>query len=262
MAASSVRKLLRHRCLAFQRDSGVPAFLFGAALGFSPRRVVGVVRTTLHCGLRFFVIRHAFLSSVLVFACLLASCSGRQSASGGAEDGHGRSAQAKHVDRKPAPDFTLKDASGADVKLSDYRGRAVLLNFWATWCGPCNLEIPWFVDFQKQLQAKGLEVIGVSMDTEGWSVIKPFVASHKMNYRVLLGNDSVSQLYGGVDSLPTSFIIDKEGRIAYVHVGLAGKNDYLNEIEGVLGVPHQGTTTTSAYLGLLAPSSLFGRPAK
>lgn len=161
-------------------------------------------------------------------ACILFSCSGPSRTAETASHKHSS-------DRKPAPDFALKDADGKNVKLSDYRGKVVLLNFWATWCGPCQLEIPWFIDFQKQYQSQGLEIIGVSMDDEGWPVIKPFVASHKMNYRVLLGNDSVTQLYGGIDSLPTTFLIDRQGRVAKVHVGLAGRNEYLDEIKSLLG---------------------------
>lgn len=160
--------------------------------------------------------------------CILFSCSGPTPSTS-------TTAQKSASDRKPAPDFTLKDAEGQNVKLSDYRGKVVLLNFWATWCGPCQLEIPWFIDFQKEYKSQGLEVIGVSMDDDGWAAIKPFVASHKVNYRILLGNDSVTQLYGGIDSLPTTFLIDRSGRVAKVHVGLAGKNEYLDEIKSLLG---------------------------
>ncbi len=146
--------------------------------------------------------------------------------------------------RKPAPDFTLKDATGQAVKLSDYKGKVVLLNFWATWCGPCALEIPWFEQFEQQYKSRGFEVVGVSMDEDGWSAIKPFIAEHKVNYRILLGNDSVGELYGGVDSLPTTFIIDRDGHFAFPpHVGLAAKNEYLSEIQSLLGTPQ-----TSAQL--------------
>ena len=162
-------------------------------------------------------------------------------------------------DRKTAPDFTLKDGDGAAVKLSDYRGKVVLLNFWATWCGPCALEIPWFEEFQQQYKSKGFEVVGVSMDEDGWSAIKPYVVSHKVNYRVLLGNDSVSQLYGGVDALPTTFIIDRDGRFAFPpHVGLAGKNEYNSEIQTLLD---EKQTNASAY-DLFSPAVLWSSPAK
>lgn len=161
---------------------------------------------------------------------------------------------------KPAADFTLKDANGNSVKLSDYRGKVVLLNFWATWCGPCQLEIPWFIEFQQEYKSKGLQVLGVSMDDEGWSAVKPYIAQHKINYPIVLGNDSVSQLYGGIDSLPTTFIIDQEGRIAYPpHIGLVGKNEYLSEIQGLLN-----TRESAAGKHRLAPLSaaLLFRSAK
>ncbi|MGC2660521.1 MAG: redoxin domain-containing protein [Bryobacteraceae bacterium] len=146
------------------------------------------------------------------------------------------------TDRKSAPDFKLKDASGMSVELSSYRGKVVLLNFWATWCGPCEMEIPWFVQFEQEYKSKGFEVVGISMDDDGWQVIKPFISAKKINYRILLGDDSVTQLYGGVDALPTSFMIDRDGRIAAVHIGLAGKDEYSNEIEHLLA---NGETTDS-----------------
>jgi thiol-disulfide isomerase/thioredoxin len=136
---------------------------------------------------------------------------------------------------KTAPDFTLKDANGASVKLSDYRGKVVLLNFWATWCGPCKIEIPWFMEFEQQYKNKGFAVLGVAMDDEGWEVVKPYIAGKKMNYRVVMGNDSVATAYGGIDALPTTFVIDQEGRIVASHIGLINKDDYLKEIQSLLG---------------------------
>jgi len=137
-------------------------------------------------------------------------------------------------DRKAAPQFELKDASGKVVKLSDYRGKVVLLDFWATWCGPCAIEIPWFVDFQRRYKDRGFEVLGVSMDDDGWKAITPFVAEKKINYRILLGDDKTGDLYGGVEALPTTFVIDRDGRIASVHVGLTGKKDFEDAIEKLL----------------------------
>lgn len=134
------------------------------------------------------------------------------------------------------PPFSLKDADGQTVHASDYKGKVVLLDFWATWCGPCKIEIPWFIDFQREFKDQGLAVVGVSMDEDGWKVIKPYVQNMKMNYRVLLGDDAVSTAYGGLDSLPTTLLIDRQGKIAGVHVGVSqGKEEFKNEIVKLLG---------------------------
>ena len=137
-------------------------------------------------------------------------------------------------DRKAAPDFTLKDASGKQVKLSDYRGKAVILDFWATWCGPCKVEIPWFIEFQRKYKNQGLVVLGVASGDEEWKVITPFTDRMKINYPVVLGNDMTAELYGGIEALPTTFIIDRDGRIAKIHIGLAEKEEFENAIQKVL----------------------------
>jgi len=142
-------------------------------------------------------------------------------------------------DRKPAPDFALKDSDGKTVRLSDYRGKVVMVNFWATWCGPCKIEIPWFMDFQRKNRDKGFAIIGISMDDDGWDAVKPFVNELGINYRIVLGNDSVTQAYGGVEALPTTFLIDREGKIAAVHVGLAAKSDFEDGIDQLLA-DHSG----------------------
>jgi peroxiredoxin len=141
-------------------------------------------------------------------------------------------------DRRLAPDFALKDASGATVHLADYRGKVVLLDFWATWCGPCKIEIPWFIEFEKTFKDRGFSVLGVSMDEDGWNVVKPYLEQRKINYRILMGNEQVGQLYGGVDSLPSTFLIDRSGKIASVHIGLeTGKDGFQNEINRLLEAP-------------------------
>src|SRR5262245_2533740 len=145
-------------------------------------------------------------------------------------------------DRKPAPDFTLKDGDGKAVRLSDYRGKVVLLDFFATWCGPCKIEIPWFKEFERKNKDRGFAVLGVSMDDEGWEIVKPFLADMGVNYRVVIGNDTTASMYGGVEALPTTFLIDKEGRIAAVHVGLAGRKDFEDGIEQLLQSPAPAVT--------------------
>jgi len=137
-------------------------------------------------------------------------------------------------DRKEAPEFTLKDADGKVVHLADYRGKVVLLDFFATWCGPCKIEIPWFTELERKNKDRGFSVLGVSMDDEGWEVVKPFLVELGVNYRVVIGNDQTAQLYGGVDALPTTFLIDQAGKIAAVHVGLAAKKDFEDGIQQLL----------------------------
>src|SRR5205807_2034267 len=140
--------------------------------------------------------------------------------------------------RQNAPEFALKDVDGKTVRLSDYRGKVVLLDFWATWCGPCKIEIPWFMEFEQQLKDRGFAVVGVSMDEDGWGVVKPYLQEMKINYRILLGNEQVGAIYGGVDSLPTTFLIDRQGKIASVHIGLdRGKEDFKNDIVRLLDAP-------------------------
>jgi len=140
----------------------------------------------------------------------------------------------RRTERRAAPDFQLRDADGRTVRLSDYRGKVVLLNFWATWCGPCAIEIPWFVEFERRHKDRGFAVLGIAMDDEGWEVVRPYMDRFRINYRVLMGNDDVAQAYGGVDSLPTSFLIDREGNVAQVHVGLVSRSRYENELQELL----------------------------
>jgi cytochrome c biogenesis protein CcmG/thiol:disulfide interchange protein DsbE len=148
--------------------------------------------------------------------------------------------------RKPAPSFSLKDADGRTVTLAGYKGKVVLLNFWATWCGPCKIEIQWFSDFEQKYKDRGFAVLGVAMDEEGWEVVKPYIAKNKVNYRILAGDDATAQMYGGVDSLPTTFMIDAAGRIASTHVGLVSKSDYENEIVQLLdGAKRTGISSST-----------------
>ena len=169
--------------------------------------------------------RFTALTAFAALGLFLAGCSSQGSV---------RAAVKAEKDRNNAPGFTLKDATGRTVQLSDYKGKIVLLNFWATWCGPCKIEIPWFIDFEQRYKDRGFAVLGVSMDEDGWEAVKPYIESKKVNYRVVIGTDEVAELYGGVSSLPTSFLIDRQGKIASTHVGLVSKSVYQNDIEQLL----------------------------
>jgi len=138
------------------------------------------------------------------------------------------------ADRPPAPDFTLPGENGAPVKLSRYQGKVVLLDFWATWCHGCIQEMPWFGEFQRKYGDQGLNVIGVSLDVEGWKVVKPFIAKAAVPYRIVLGNDSSAQAYG-ITNMPDTFLIDQHGRIAASYVGMVDKDALEKNIQKLLG---------------------------
>lgn len=135
--------------------------------------------------------------------------------------------------RKIAPDFTLKDSDGSSVKLSEYKGKVVLLDFWATWCGGCKVEIPWFMEFAEKHKRTGLAVVGVAMDEDGWKLVKPYLKEKKVNYPVVIGNEALAKQYG-VDSLPMTLLIDRDGKIAASHLGLVDKQKFEDEIRMLL----------------------------
>jgi peroxiredoxin len=121
-------------------------------------------------------------------------------------------------DQRPAPEFALTDLSGAKLSLSGYRGKVVLLDFWATWCEPCKTEIPHFIEMQNRYGTQGFQVIGISMDDDEQPV-RNFQKQFKMNYPVAVGNADLATQYGGVLGLPITFLIDREGRIVARHIG-------------------------------------------
>ena len=132
---------------------------------------------------------------------------------------------------KLAPDFTLASLDGKNVTLSDLRGRAVLLNFWATWCGPCKIEMPWFIELQKEYGPQGLQIVGVAMDDASKEEIQKFVQEMGVNYTILLGKEAVGQEYGGVDVLPTTFFIDRDGKIVSREFGLQSRSLFVANIK-------------------------------
>lgn len=136
-------------------------------------------------------------------------------------------------DRTIAPDFTLTDANGAPVRLSGYKGRVVLLDFWATWCTGCKVEIPWYMAFQKKYARQGLTAIGVAMDDDGWQKVKPYLEMHPINYPIVLGNPDLTKPYQ-ITNLPVTLLIDREGKIADAHIGMVVKDTWEKEIQLLL----------------------------
>jgi cytochrome c biogenesis protein CcmG/thiol:disulfide interchange protein DsbE len=146
---------------------------------------------------------------------------------------------------KPAPAFTLEDLSGKKVSLASYKGKAVLINFWATWCAPCKIETPWLVDLRNQYAGQGFEILGVSTDdvdrddpkklSGEKQEIERFVQRMKMPYPVLIAGDTLDHPYGGLDVLPESFFVDRTGKVVAVQFGLTSKDDIEGNIRKALG---------------------------
>jgi peroxiredoxin len=130
--------------------------------------------------------------------------------------------------------FVVKDMDGKDVKFADYKGKVIILDFWATWCGPCKVEIPGFVDLLNRYRDKGLAVLGVSVD-DPIAKLKPFAAEYKMNYPVLvgLGRDDLEKAYGPIWGLPTTFVIGRDGKICKKHTGMASKEQFEREVNAL-----------------------------
>jgi len=138
---------------------------------------------------------------------------------------------------KPANlNFTLKDLDGADVTLSAFKGKVILVNFWATWCGPCKIEIPWFVDLQARYGKDGLQVLGISID-DTLERLTPYAAQYKINYPVLqgLGRRDVHDAFGALWGIPTSYVISREGKLCAKHIGATPQAGFESEVRGLLG---------------------------
>jgi thiol-disulfide isomerase/thioredoxin len=147
------------------------------------------------------------------------------------------------IEGKPAPAITFKDLDGKDVTLAQYKGTVVLVDFWATWCDPCRIEIPWLIEMQQKYGAKGFTVLGVAMDEEGKSVVAPFLAKERfdvngqklpMNYPIVIGDDAIADKFGGLLGYPTGFLITRDGKVMEKFQGLTSYDEIAKAIESQL----------------------------
>lgn len=175
-----------------------------------------------------------------VVAVSFSGCKGGEFLSGQAKAVNGSSQKAPLADE---PNVAFKDLEGHDVTLASLKGKVVLVNFWATWCDPCRIEIPWMMEFQQKYASRGFTMLGVAMDDEGKSVIEPFVETTHfdvngqpttMNYPIVLGNDDIASKFGGLFGLPTSILITRDGKIQKKYIGLVSEDALEQQIKALL----------------------------
>jgi peroxiredoxin len=180
--------------------------------------------------------------TVIALAASLIACTPLHAADGSQTSKANADTLLPKDQRKTAPEFSLTGADGKPIDLAKYRGKVVLLDFWATWCGGCKQEIPWYMEFDAKYKRQGLAVIGVSMDDDGWKAVKPFLAQKRdpetggntaMKYPVVIGNESLAKQYN-LTSMPMTLLIDREGKIALSHTGVVSKDDFEAHIRQLL----------------------------
>ena len=186
--------------------------------------------------------RNAVVLAIVILAVTFMLYMGRRMAGPPRQGVVKGSALVGEVRGQQAPDFELKALDGRTIRLSDYRGKAVVLNFWATYCGPCKVEMPWFEEFQKQYASQGLVVIGVSQD-DSQDDVQKFIQEMGVHYTIVMGREQVADAYGGVQFLPGTFYIDRDGRIVDRVFGLVGHGDIEANIKRSLG---QGAAPVNA----------------
>jgi len=185
----------------------------------------------------------AFILAVGIASAGISGCKGNSffaSAVKGSSSANGKVAAGGGATE---PDVTFPGLDGHDVSLASLKGKVVVVNFWATWCEPCRIEIPWMIGFQNKYAAQGFTMLGVAMDDEGKSVVGPWVATTQfdvdgkqetMNYPIVLGNDDLAAKFGGLIGLPTTVVISRDGKIVKRFIGLASHDELEKEIQQLL----------------------------
>jgi cytochrome c biogenesis protein CcmG/thiol:disulfide interchange protein DsbE len=180
---------------------------------------------------------HSLFKSAIIVALsgiILFSCGKKEEKKATPEKTPQKTETKANTDANMAPDFTLTAIDGKDVQLSDYLGKVVIIDFWATWCPPCKAEIPGFVELYEQYADAGLEIIGISLDQGDLSVVSNFVKSYNVNYPIVYYKDEVIMNYGGIRSIPTTFVVDREGKIVERLVGYKPKEFFEKLIKSIL----------------------------
>ncbi len=177
-------------------------------------------------GSKLLTIAILLVSAALIFVWIRSDPAGPQAGAAGAAP--------RGKVGSPAPKMVLKDLAGNVVSLEDLKGKVVLVDFWATWCQPCTVLIPWFIEFKDRYGPQGFEIVGISMDEEGAEVVKPYAEKSKMNYPIVIGTEATAEEWGGIFGLPTSFLIDRQGNIRSRHVGLVSRDVFEKEIRELL----------------------------
>jgi cytochrome c biogenesis protein CcmG, thiol:disulfide interchange protein DsbE len=183
------------------------------------------------------------LASLAVLSAGVSGCNSRGWFKALAEEKGTGSKVSANANLPSEPDVTFKNLDGQNVTLGEFKGKVVVVNFWATWCEPCQTEIPWMIGFQEKYAGQGFTMLGVAMDDEGKSVVEPYVQktqfdvdghSMTMNYPIVLGNDDLASKFGGLIGLPTTIVINRDGKIAKRFIGIVSHDELEKEIKALL----------------------------